>query len=158
MVRQRKHLRRLSEVLATDRAPLYYITVCANRRRRLLAHHRVAQILHRTFEDSERQWGWAVGRYVIMPDHVHLFAAPTSPEAPSLSEFMRDWKKWTTRELTLAGHGQRIWQREFFDHLLRSGESYAAKWEYVRHNPVRAKLCEAADAWPYQGEIAILSW
>jgi hypothetical protein len=31
-----------------------------------------------------------------------------------------------------------IWQREFFDHLLRSEESYDQKWNYVRENPVRA--------------------
>ena len=31
-------------------------------------------------------------------------------------------------------------QEGFFDHLLRSYESYAQKWEYVRENPVRAGL------------------
>jgi len=40
-----------------------------------------------------------------------------------------------------------------FDHLLHSYESYSQKWEYVRMNPVRAKLCETPEAWPYQGEI-----
>jgi len=45
------------------------------------------------------------------------------------------------------------WQEGFFDHLLRSQESYLEKWEYVRMNPVRAKLCDMPDAWPFQGEI-----
>jgi REP element-mobilizing transposase RayT len=93
-----------------------------------------------------------------MPDHLHFFASPSPPGPKSLSDFVRDWKKWTTRELSRMGYGPRIWQREFFDHLLRSGESYAGKWEYVRNNPVRAGLCDYADAWPYQGEIATLSW
>ena len=46
-----------------------------------------------------------------------------------------------------------IWQRRFFDHVLRSEESYAQKWEYVRDNPVRAGLVTDADDWPYAGEI-----
>ena len=46
-----------------------------------------------------------------------------------------------------------IWQRRFFDHVLRSDESYAEKWNYVRENPVRAGLVKSADDWPYAGEI-----
>src|SRR4030095_9854688 len=44
----------------------------------------------------------------------------------------------------------------FFDHLIRHGESYSEKWEYVRQNPVRAGLVHQADDWPWQGEIVRL--
>ena len=46
-----------------------------------------------------------------------------------------------------------IWQRGFFDHLLRSAESYGQKWNYVRENPVRAGLVAQPEDWPYAGEI-----
>lgn len=36
-------------------------------------------------------------------------------------------------------------QAGFFDHVLRSNESYAEKWKYVRSNPVRAGLVHTAD-------------
>jgi len=48
------------------------------------------------------------------------------------------------------------WQRGFFDHVLRSEESYSEKWEYVRDNPIRASLCEHVADWPFQGEIEVL--
>ena len=48
---------------------------------------------------------------------------------------------------------QPVWQRRFFDHVLRSDESYAQKWNYVRENPVRAGLVTNAEDWPYAGEI-----
>ena len=48
------------------------------------------------------------------------------------------------------------WQEGFFDHLLRSGESYAQKWEYVRMYPVRAGLSARPEEWPYQGEMVPL--
>ena len=49
--------------------------------------------------------------------------------------------------------GRSIWQRGFFDHVIRSSESYSQKWEYVRDNPVRAGLVQEADEWPFQGEL-----
>ena len=44
-----------------------------------------------------------------------------------------------------------------FDRLLRSDESYESKWLYVRDNPVRAGLVDAAEDWPYGGEIATIA-
>jgi hypothetical protein len=41
----------------------------------------------------------------------------------------------------------------FFDHVLRSRESYEQKWLYVRENPVRAGLVQRVDDWPFAGEI-----
>ena len=52
--------------------------------------------------------------------------------------------------------GRSFWQSGFFDHILRSDESYAGKWNYVRNNPVRAGLVATADQWPYQGEIVMI--
>lgn len=45
------------------------------------------------------------------------------------------------------------WQKGFFDHVLRSGESYSEKWLYVAENPVRKNLSACPEEWPYQGEI-----
>jgi putative transposase len=49
-----------------------------------------------------------------------------------------------------------IWQRGFFDHVLRSDESYAQKWNYVRENPVRAGLVKNPDDWPFSGELVVI--
>jgi putative transposase len=57
------------------------------------------------------------------------------------------------KKLLELGSSKPHWQEGFFDHVLRSSESYAQKWEYVRMNPVRAGLCAATEDWPYQGEI-----
>jgi hypothetical protein len=49
-----------------------------------------------------------------------------------------------------------LWQREFFDHVLRSNESYSEKWNYVFDNPVRAGLVSTTQEWKYAGEIETL--
>jgi REP element-mobilizing transposase RayT len=93
-----------------------------------------------------------------MPDHVHLFAAPSSRDAKQLSDFIGGWKNWTQGRVRESVLPSFAWQREFFDHLMRSSESYADKWEYVRLNPVRAGLVARPEDWPYQGEINALRW
>ncbi|MCX7914880.1 MAG: hypothetical protein N3A53_01065, partial [Verrucomicrobiae bacterium] len=59
---------------------------------------------------------------------------------------------------TAPSSPREIWQRDFWDTQLRRGESYSAKWEYVRQNPMRAGLVAKAAHWPYQGELNILEW
>jgi putative transposase len=57
---------------------------------------------------------------------------------------------------SLSRKNTQIWQEGFFDHVLRSNESYAQKWEYVRENPVHAGLVNRSEDWPYQGEIVYI--
>jgi REP element-mobilizing transposase RayT len=92
----------------------------------------------------------AVGRYVIMPDHVHLFVRGDQ------NFRLSPWIGGLKRAMSMALKSQRLWQAGFFDHILRSDESYAEKWNYVRDNPVRAGLVKTADEWLYQGEIVAI--
>ena len=162
-LRKRKHLPRLDCILVRG-APVYFITVCVESRARVLADHAVAEVLTEAWRHSWEAHGWMIGRYLVMPDHVHFFASPGLDTARDLSVFMGCWKRATTiriRKLQAAGHRRMprpserplAGQKEFFDHLLRSDESYAQKWDYVRQNPVRAGLVSDPDGWPQQGEI-----
>jgi putative transposase len=154
-----KHLRRLERIWID--APIYFVTTCTKNRRQLLASDEVAKVLTDEWRAAHDRHGWAVGRYVIMPDHVHFFCRPEL-DAKTLSEFVRNWKSYTSRRIHAlclprsAPAATTLWQREFFDHVLRSSESYSEKWNYVRDNPVRSDLVSAADDWPYAGEIETL--
>ncbi len=152
----REHLCRLSNVWSDH--PVYFLTTCTLGRRRILTAGECAGVLVEAWGSAPERHGWAVGRYVIMPDHVHFFATPF-PAAKPLRAFMRDWKKWTSRCLVRPGTPVGpVWQAEFFDHLLRSPRSYSEKWDYVRDNPVRAGLVANPNDWPYSGECVDLSW
>jgi putative transposase len=121
----------------------------------------VPQILVEEWRLVHGRHGWAIGRYVIMPDHVHFFCRPEL-DAKALPEFIGAWKSWTgkrTNKLLAPGSATpattatALWQAEFFDHVLRSSESCSEKWNYVFDNPVRADLVNRADDWPFAGEI-----
>jgi putative transposase len=93
-----------------------------------------------------------VGRYVLMPDHLHAFVL-LRPGPLRLSGWMKSLKNTLSKTLRAMGKPAPHWQDGFFDHVLRSSESYEQKWLYVRDNPVRAGLVSRAEDWPYQGEI-----
>jgi REP element-mobilizing transposase RayT len=153
---ERDHLHRLSQVWIKN--PLYFLTVCCAGRRPVLQSALAANIIIRAWEASPKVGGWAIGRYVIMPDHVHFFARTQSAGKP-LSGFMREWKCGTASQIIRA-HALRppLWQPEFFDHVLRSADSYSEKWDYVYRNPVRAGLVATPDAWPYSEECNLLAF
>jgi len=146
--------------LYTDR-PVYFITTNTHGRRRLLDHTTVHKIFVKVCQDAMDR-GVFVGRYVLMPDHLHLFAA-FAPRGPRLSGWVQSVKVALAKTLRQRCSGELrspsgYWQKGFFDHVLRSAESYAQKWEYVRQNPVRAHLVERPEDWPYQGEIHKLAF
>ena len=134
--------------------PIYFITTCTYRRRPILDRPEVHEaFIH--FRLQAIQQGVWVGRYVIMPDHIHLFAG-FGPESKSLSVWMKSLKNTISKTLKTASSPGPHWQKGFFDRVIRSGESYEQKWLYVRDYPVRAELVRSAEDWPYAGEIAEL--
>ena len=88
---------------------------------------------------------------MIMPDHVHLFV-----RGGDRSFTLSSWMGGLKRAMCVALKSPRLWRPGFFDHIVRSDESYAEKWNYVRNNPVRAGLVATADQWPCQGEIVMI--
>jgi putative transposase len=97
---------------------------------------------------------WYVGRYVLMPDHLHLFATP-GESGLSLEAWVKYWKSQFRKK---HGNPTKRMQTDHWDTRLRREESYDMKWDYVVNNPVRHGLVAKAEDWPYQGEIFELRW
>ena len=69
-----------------------------------------------------------IDKYVIMPNHVHMIVLNEPGE--SISKKIQSWKVLIGKEV-----GARIWQRSFYDHLIRDEQDYLIKWKYVDDNP-----------------------
>ena len=146
---QPQRLRRLDKLFV--QSPRYFITFCTHDRAPLLAHEFVHLVFVSFCTKASEHDVW-VGRYVVMPDHVHFFAA-LAETAPTLSGWIKSLKNTLSKSLREHGHSAPHWQKGFFDHVMRSAESYSEKWDYVRANPVRAGLVSNPDQWPYQGSL-----
>ena len=142
--------------------PLYFVTFNTLLKRPLLANDSI-HAAFRNYAEHGLKFNVATGRYVLMPDHLHVFVR--IGRDMTLRRWESGLKQRLGKALSALGHGpakipgtklESFWQPGFFDHLLRRDESYAQKWDYVWRNPVRAKLVKQPEDWPYQGEIHLI--
>jgi REP element-mobilizing transposase RayT len=137
--------------------PFYFLTFNTHRRMKVLADGRVFATFVSFAERAHSDHAVAVGRFVIMPDHIHLFVALPC-DGPRLGTWVKALKSVLGKTLLQSGIPNPHCQEEFFDHVLRGSDSYSQKWEYVRQNPVRAGLVNQPEAWPWQAEIVRLDF
>jgi putative transposase len=145
-----KHLAHLGSYSAN---PIVFLSACTYRRRPVLHNDIAHDVLLKIWARSAEANGWFVGRYILMPDHVHFFAR-AARDATLLADWVKLWKSLSARRMcaTLKLRPP-LWQEDYFDRYLRSTESYSEKWDYVVRNAIAAGLVKDVDTWPYQGEI-----
>ena len=153
-VRERKGLPHFSSFESNNQSIIQYVTCTVANRRRVLAAADVHGLIVAVWRIADH---WLIGRYVIMPDHIHFFCAPAVFPPTPLGRWMEFWRSRASKEWPRPEE-KPIWQRDFFDRQLRSGESYSEKWNYIRENPVRAGLVASCTNWAYQGELYVLPW
>jgi type I restriction enzyme R subunit len=113
-----------------------------------LREPRVAKVVSDSIRTCHARGLWKESEWVVMPNHVHLFFLPGTL---GMTQAMRKFKRWTTREANavLGSRGAKLWQEEWFDHWSRSAEEDARIRNYIRNNPVLARLVERAEEWRY---------
>jgi putative transposase len=150
--------KRLPHVQAFASQPLVFLTVVTRARRPVLACAPAFAALTQIWTRSAEHDGWFVGAFILMPDHVHLFARATINAKP-LARWIATWKSLSSRALkNLCAENQGLWQRDYFDRFVRSAENFGEKWDYVANNPVRAGLCARSADWPWRGELCSLEF
>ena len=128
-----------------------FLTVCTNQRERWLTDVSIMRSLHLIWETDAT--AWLVSDYLLMPDHLHLFCAPYDSKF-SIERWIGYWKDRLAKSNPVAGR----FQVGGFHHRMRRGESYSVKWDYVQMNPVRAKLVDNPEDWPYRGRVHNVRW
>jgi len=136
------------------RPVIVFLTACTAGRKPILARADAMAVLRQAWAKATH---WRIGRWVLMPDHLHLFCSPATIPPQPLERWISFWKAEVSRHWPRPGEHP-LWQRDFWDTQLRHADSYDAKWSYVRLNPVRRSLVESEEAWPFQGEESVLWW
>jgi len=151
--KDRHHPIHLASKEKFNRPTIVFVTVCTDKRKPILANEISLKVI---LDAWKKAAGWSVGRYAILPDHIHFFCSP-SFDAPRLKRWITYWKSEVSRNWPTPDQHP-IWQRDFWDRQLRTGESYDSKWIYVYNNPVRHGLVAKPEDWPYSGKVANLEW
>lgn len=124
------------------------LTACTSARRRLFAEPDHADLVVSEIRRVHSE-AWRVLGYCVMPDHVHLLVLNLNS---SLFDLMRIFKGRTATGLRGRVEGA-LWQRSFYDHLLRRNEDIVATLRYLFENPVRAGLVSEWTQYPWSGSM-----
>lgn len=109
--------------------------------------------LLKVLKESCSSHGFAIYAFCFMPDHLHLILVGEG-ESSDLAQVMKSFKGAATA--TARRHGiASLWQKGYYDHILREGKAIDEAAWYVFLNPVRAGLVKKAEEWPYSGSFAI---
>jgi type I restriction enzyme R subunit len=88
--------------------------------------------------DGER---YELASFVVMPNHVHVLFRPLGDHV--LADILKSWKGFTAREINKRlGKKGGLWQGEYWDRLIRNERHFSKVAEYIRENPVKARLRE----------------
>lgn len=127
----------------------YFVTICTKDRKNLFWESVGADIIRPNLSEYGKIANTAINaislhypnmkidEYVIMPDHVHMIliisndengriiSAPTKPLATVIGQM----KRWVSKEI-----GFSVWQKSFYEHIIRDEADYLIKAEYIRNN------------------------
>ena len=91
---------------------------------------------------------YRLSAWVVMPNHVHLLCTPCF--GYNLAQIMHSLKSYTSNEANkILGRSGHFWQKEYFDRYIRNARHFAKVVAYIENNPVKARLCEKPEDWPF---------
>ena len=132
-------------------AGYYFVTVCVKEKKHLLGRCVGADVLIGPHVELSQYGKYtedvlskmpSVDKYVVMPNHIHvIFAIPSQKDdgsgpmgtsAPTIPSLVRYFKRMVTQQC-----GETIWQRSYYDHIIRNDSDYLRIWNYIDTNPAK---------------------
>jgi len=151
MIPERKKIR-----LAVSRylgRGIYFVTMCCEGRRPIFRDSLLASWIVEKLKVVSEANGFGVHAYCVMPDHIHVIVEGLR-NGSDMERFVKAFKQGTGFEYKKKS-GQHLWQRRYYDHILRATDSLDAVMWYVWLNPVRAGLCANAWNYPHSGSFTM---
>jgi putative transposase len=124
----------------------FFIATVTWQRTPLFRNSQPAELMMDVLAHYREQKKYVLHEFVIMPDHLHLLLTP-APEI-SFERAMQLIKGGFSYRLGKAKPGL-VWQESFTNHRVRDEQDYKHHAAYIRMNPVRARLVERPELYPY---------
>jgi REP element-mobilizing transposase RayT len=130
---------------------VYFVTLVVAGRRKVFRDERLARASVSCLVELRQRLNFRVYVYTLMHDHFHALLG-LGESGKTLGEVCGAFKSLTTRAYWRWYEG-RLWQRQFYDHVVRNEDDFFETLEYIELNPVRRGLVESWKAWPYAGRV-----
>jgi putative transposase len=138
----------------------YFFTVVTHRRQPFLTDERCRVALRNAINCVRSQMPFEIKAWVLMPDHLHaIWQMPPDDKDFSLrwsrikQHVTRDCATWIPQQDISTSREKRgeggLWQRRFWEHLIRDEADFSRHLDYIHYNPVKHGYVASAGDWPY---------
>ena len=133
----------------------FFTVTLLERRRKLLTDN--VDILRKVFKSARQRRPFTIEGIVILPDHLHCIWTLPSEEA----DFSSRWHDIKARFAAQIPEGERlsarrlkkgergIWQRRFWEHVIRDERDFERHMDYIHYNPVKHGYVKRVVEWPH---------
>jgi putative transposase len=125
----------------------YHVTFATSQREPLFTHFEFARAVIREMKRLDERGFSETLAFMLMPDHAHWLFTLSNGE---LSDVVARAKSASARRVNeFRSLSQTVWQKDFYDHGVRSDESLLQITQYIVANPVRAGLVNDVGDYPH---------
>jgi REP element-mobilizing transposase RayT len=128
---------------------VYFVTICAENKQHYFVNNKITNIIEDELEFRKTTKEINLLCYCIMPDHLHILLSLTEDYHKSLQNWVSAFKRYTTRVINELFGIKPLWQKNFYDHVVRKEESLLKIAEYIVNNPVRKGIVSEWEEYPY---------
>jgi putative transposase len=124
----------------------FFVTSVTWRRLPIFRVEARARLLIEVLLGYRDQGKYLLHEFAVMPDHIHVLLTPAGEVSLEKTvQFIKGGYSYRLRKVEEI----QLWQEGFTNHRIRDAEDYERHCEYVRLNPVRARLVRDAAAYPF---------
>ena len=129
----------------------YFVTLCSFRRQNVFSSSDYCNELLSLLDAECASRNFSVLAFCLMPDHLHFLAKGRDARS-DLLHLLKGFKIKSSQKYA-ARERRALWQKGFYEHILRSGESVESVAWYIWLNPVRKRLVSRAQEYPFSGSF-----
>ena len=136
---------------------IFFVTICSANKRNHFSDPEISQVLIRQLEFRRSAGEIKLYCYCLMPDHLHLLLSLTEVYIlkggafgeRTLQSWVSAFKRFTSRTIEETFKIKPLWQRNFYDHVVRTDESVREICTYILGNPVRKDIVSSWEDYPF---------
>lgn len=139
----------------------YFITICSSENKPILGHIEEGKMILNEYaekadslliEMAEKRQKIILDKYVFMPNHIHMILVIENQcndvvDESGIIEFIQEFKSKTAniyikgvKEGLYEPFNKRLWQRSYYDNVIRNKDTYDLIWSYIDNNPLKWSL------------------
>lgn len=125
----------------------YFVTICTHNQKQAFTSERCIRTVSDILKETAEQEGFTVWAWCFMPEHLHILVEGVD-EKSDFRRFIKIFKQKSGYQRKQI-EGEKLWQEDYFERILRREETTPKVIEYILNNPVRRGLVSSPEEYPF---------